>query len=172
MTIPFYTVSEDESRGAKHGIPQWKARDATKGARKRDHKSLTLRWQKDAMYRAAQTVHGCREEQWQYLDYLATIDISNTATWSERSRYENRLWMSMRRQTIHVSLSQAHVRLMICHMCVTRKNVRPCHALYLRRGVLSSPLLACTTFASVCTRDLTKNETTNVQDSRKKVLTD
>ena len=68
MTIPFYTVSEDDSRGANLGGAQWqhihwKARDARKGARKQDHKSVTLRWQKDAKYRAAQTVHGCREEQ-------------------------------------------------------------------------------------------------------------
>ena len=42
----------------------------------------------------------------------------------------------------------------LSHERDTRKNVRLCHALRIRRGVLSSRPVACTTFSTVCTRNL------------------
>ena len=85
------------SRGAKHGQSQWqydhwKARDATKGARKKGKNSIVEGCQEDDTCRASQTVPGsCTEEQCRDLDYLAPIDITYVATWKERSRYKNSL---------------------------------------------------------------------------------
>ena len=49
MSVPFHTVREDDTRGAKHGqswwqYDHWKAKDATKGARKSTHRSIPHRW--------------------------------------------------------------------------------------------------------------------------------
>ena len=59
MSVPFYTVREDDSRGAKHRLSQWqydhwKARDATKCARNTGKDSIVQRWQEDETYRASQ----------------------------------------------------------------------------------------------------------------------
>ena len=39
--------------------------------------------------RESQKVHGWTEDYCRYLDYLTTIDISHSATWHQRNRYEN-----------------------------------------------------------------------------------
>ena len=56
MSVPFHTVREDDSRGAKHGVSQWqyyqwKARNATKGAKKRGKGFIVQRWKEDETYR-------------------------------------------------------------------------------------------------------------------------
>ena len=42
----------------------------------------------------------------------------------------------------------------LSHVRDARKNVRLCHALCIRLSVLSPHPVVCTTFASVCTRNL------------------
>ena len=85
-----------QSRGAKHGerkwqYDHWKARDATKGARKKGKHFIVQRCQEDETCRASQTFPGsCTEEHCRDLDYLAPIDISYVATWKNRSRYKNK----------------------------------------------------------------------------------
>ena len=69
----------------------WKARDATKDAKKRGNRSIVQRWQLDEKYQASQTARGWTEDYWRHLDYLATVDIWYVVTWNERSRYENSL---------------------------------------------------------------------------------
>ena len=81
-------------RGKKHGEAQWhrdhwKAMDARGGAWKHDQGTIVIRWQEDAKYRNARQPHGWTEEHCRYLDYLATIDISHTAPWHHRHRYES-----------------------------------------------------------------------------------
>ena len=60
-----------------------------RGARKNNHDSIVLRWQNDAKYRESQNVHGWTEDYYRYLEYLTNIDISNSAPWHQRNRYEN-----------------------------------------------------------------------------------
>ena len=93
MSVPFLTVREDNSRGAKNGLSQWqydhwKARDETKGAMKKGKDSNVQRWQEDEKYRASQTVHDWTGQYCCYLDFLALVDIPYVPTWKERSRYE------------------------------------------------------------------------------------
>ena len=70
----------NHSRGKKHGEAQWhrdhwKAMDARR-AWKHNKDSIVIKWQEDHKYR-------------RYLDYLTTIDISHTAPWYQRHRYES-----------------------------------------------------------------------------------
>ena len=90
MTVSYYLVRVNYSRGAKHGERQWQkyhwtVKDAQKGARKHNQDSIELRW----INRAFQTKIGWTREYCRYLDFLTTIDISYCATWKQRSRYEN-----------------------------------------------------------------------------------
>ena len=48
-----------------------------------------IRWQEDEKYRNSQEARGWTEENCRYLDYLTTIDISYTAPWHQRHRYES-----------------------------------------------------------------------------------
>ena len=100
MSVPFYTVREDDTRRAKHGqnpwqYDHWKARDATKGAQKRKYRSILHRWQKEEAYQESESARGWTQEYCRYLDYLATVDISYVATWKERSKYENMLVLKL-----------------------------------------------------------------------------
>ena len=45
-------------------------------------KTILIRWQEHEKYRNSQQTHG-------WLDFLTTIDISNTAPWHQRHRYES-----------------------------------------------------------------------------------
>ena len=67
--------------------------DARRGARNNNHKSIVLRWQSDEKYRKSQKVHGWTEDQCRYLDYLTTMDISCSATWHQRNRNENTIFL-------------------------------------------------------------------------------
>ena len=83
----------DYSRGKRHGEAQWqrdhwKAMDARRGARKKGHDSIVIRWQEDEKYRKFQKVHGWTDFCL-FLDELTTIDISYTAPWHQRHRYES-----------------------------------------------------------------------------------
>ena len=80
-----------ESQWPQH---QWKVVDATRGAHKRGHDTITIRWQRDDKYRNSQLAHGRTEEYCRYLDYLTTIDISYAATWEQRHRYESTITLS------------------------------------------------------------------------------
>ena len=71
----------------------WKARDAQRGAIKKNQASIVLRWQNDARYRESQKAHGWTEDYCRYLDYLTTIDISYSATWQKRNQHENTILM-------------------------------------------------------------------------------
>ena len=81
MSVPFFTVREDDSRGAKHGQTQWEEKIPW--------------WKEDETYRASHTARGWTEEYRRYLDYLAPIDISYVATWKARPRYENMLVLTL-----------------------------------------------------------------------------
>ena len=63
--------------------------DAWKGAWKKGHDSIVIRWQEDEKYRNSQQAHGWTEEFCRYLDHLTTIDISYTAPWHQRHGYES-----------------------------------------------------------------------------------
>ena len=47
------------------------------------------------IYRNSQIAVGWMEKYWRYLDSIASVDISHTATWSARSRYENNLTLGV-----------------------------------------------------------------------------
>ena len=84
----------NRSRGKKHGETQWqqdhwKAVDARTGAWKRGQGTFEIRWQEDEKYRNSQQAHGWKEEYYRCLDCLTTIDISYTAPWHQRHRYES-----------------------------------------------------------------------------------
>ena len=51
--------------------------------------SIVIRWLKDEKYRNSQQAHGWTENDCRYLDYLTTLDISNTAPWYQRYWYES-----------------------------------------------------------------------------------
>ena len=94
MTVLYYLARVNYSRGKRHGQAQWqkdhwKAMHARRGARKNNHASIVLRWQNDEKYRESQKVHGLTKDYCRYLDYLTKIDISYSATWHQRNRYEN-----------------------------------------------------------------------------------
>ena len=90
VRVPYCLARVTYSRGKRHGEAHHrKAMDARRGARKNKHASIVLRWQNDKMYRESQKVHGWTEDYCRYLDYLTTIDISFSATWHQRNRYEN-----------------------------------------------------------------------------------
>ena len=94
----FHTLARTQNpdlcpRGKKHGKAQWhrdhwKAMDADE-----EHgntiRAPLFRWQEDEKYRNSRQHHGWPEEYCQYLDYFATIDISNTAPWHQRHWYES-----------------------------------------------------------------------------------
>ena len=63
MSVPFYTVREDDTRRAKHGqnpwqYDHWKARGATEGAQQRKYRSILHRWQKEEAYQESQSARG------------------------------------------------------------------------------------------------------------------
>ena len=94
VSVPYYLVRFDYSRGAKYGQSQWqydhwKARDPKRGATRHKHDSIELRWKRADKYRASQTFHRWPGEYSRYIDHLTTIDISFVATWKQRSRNEN-----------------------------------------------------------------------------------
>ena len=116
------------SRGKKHGETQWvrdhwKAIDARRGAWKHNKGSVVIRWQQDEKYRNLQQAHGWTETCCRYLYHLTTSDISYTAPWHQRHRYENSITlvcndthrqagpMSTKRfQTLRTSLRQEEGR--------------------------------------------------------------
>ena len=65
--------------------------------------SQTIRWQQDEKYRNSQRARGLTEEYCRYLDYLATIDISYTAPWHQRHRYESTKAPSRWHATMRIS---------------------------------------------------------------------
>ena len=110
MSVTYYVLRMDYSRGARHGQTQWqydnwKAQDAKRHA-ERKHGSIVLR-----KYRNSQISVGWTEKYCRYLDSIASVDISHTATWSERSRYENNLTLGIKMEQ---NQDQRHVE-MIFH---------------------------------------------------------
>ena len=90
-----YFIKEGHS-GERHGPEQWqydhwKARDATKGLKKKGDDSIVHRWFTDPQFQESQWSHGWAEEYGQYLDYLPPSISSIIATGSKRSRYHNML---------------------------------------------------------------------------------
>ena len=67
----------------------WKAMDARIEAERKGHDSIVIRWQEDEKYGTSQKFHGWTGEVCRYLDHLTTIDISYTAPWHRRHRYES-----------------------------------------------------------------------------------
>ena len=95
LSIPYYFVKTDDSRGARCGQSQWqynhwKAKDANRHAERKKHRTVVLRWQNVERCRNSRKVYGWTEEYCRYLDYIASVDIFYVATWSERSRYDNK----------------------------------------------------------------------------------
>ena len=94
MIAPYYAAKMNCSRGKKHGYAQWqkdhwKAKDALRAAVKTGKVSILQRWQEDEVDRESQSVHGWAESFCRYLDAIYKIDISYTATYQQRLRYEN-----------------------------------------------------------------------------------
>ena len=94
MIMPYYLARVNDSRGKRHSEAPWQrdhgqAMDARRGARRKGHDSIVIRWQEDEKYRHFQKVHGWTKEFGRYLDHLTTIDISDTAPWRQRHRNES-----------------------------------------------------------------------------------
>ena len=99
IKVPYYLARIKRSRGKTHGETQWqqdhwKAMDAKRGTKQRDKDTITLRWQQDEKYRNSQRAYGWTEEYCRDLDYLTTIDISYTAPWHQRHRYESTITLT------------------------------------------------------------------------------
>ena len=110
MSVPFYIVKEDDSRGAKHArerwqYDHWKAKDATKAVLKRNYCSFWHRLHTDKRYQESQWNHGWTREYCRYLDYLATVDITYIATWPKRSRERCQIEMIFNLQPVHLLFS-------------------------------------------------------------------
>ena len=91
LSIPHYVVKTDCSRGARHGPSQWqcdrwKAKGTKRNALKKNHKSFTERWHNDELCRNSSIAAGRTEDCSRYLEFIATKNISYTATRSERSK--------------------------------------------------------------------------------------
>ena len=94
MIVPCYLARVNYSRGKRHGEAQWqrdhwRAMDARREVTRKGHDSSVVRWQEDEKYRNSQKVHGWTENVCPYLDHLTTIDISFTAAWHQRHKYES-----------------------------------------------------------------------------------
>ena len=92
--LPYHLPRVNYSRGKRHGEAQWqrdqsKAMNARRGAGRKGHDSIVIKWQENDKYRNSQKAHGWSEEFCRNLDHLTTIDISYTAPWHQRHRYEN-----------------------------------------------------------------------------------
>ena len=94
MIAPDYAAKMNCSRSKKHGEAQWqkdhwKAKDALRAAIKKGKESILQRWQEDEVYRESLAKHMWTESYRRYLDDISKIDISYTATYQQRLRYEN-----------------------------------------------------------------------------------
>ena len=92
--VPYYLSRVNYSRGKRHGEARWqkdigKQWTAEEEQERTNTASIVLRWQNDEKYRESQKVHGWTEDSCRYLGYHKTIDISYSATWHQRNRYEN-----------------------------------------------------------------------------------
>ena len=54
-----------------------------------------IQWHTDKRYQESQLNHEWTEEYCRFLDYLATVDITFIATWSQRSRYHKMLVLKL-----------------------------------------------------------------------------
>ena len=66
LIVPYYFARVNYSRGKRHGEAQWqrdhwKAMDARRGARRKGHDSIVIRWQEDEKYRNSQKARGRTE---------------------------------------------------------------------------------------------------------------
>ena len=78
MSVPYYLVRVDYSRGSKHGENTWQKKTlAKKGARKHNHDSMERRWINDATYRARPKSDG----QKNFVDILTTSQGSTSPSW-------------------------------------------------------------------------------------------
>ena len=68
----------------KQWMPEEEHGNTTRG-------TIVIRWQEDETCRSSQQVHGWTEEYCRYLGYFTTIDISYTAPWHQRHRYESNI---------------------------------------------------------------------------------
>ena len=93
LIVPCYLARVNRSRGKKHGETQWqqdhwKAMDARRGAWEHNNGTIVISWQEDEKYRNSQQAPGWTEEYCSR-DCLTTIDITYTAPWHQRHRYES-----------------------------------------------------------------------------------
>ena len=109
----------------------WKAMDVEKGARKLDnYPSILSRWQNDEKCRISQLAHGWTEDYCRYLDYLTTIDISSSAPYHQRHRYENTISMKCNDTNPQPGPIESKKRLSSYHKslgkssCITRRSVK------------------------------------------------
>ena len=88
LTSVHLTCISLELRGHKHGLHFWQkhhheAQDALRGATRKDNKTynnIWNRWQNDATYRKSQQDMGWSDAWVRYIDHIAQIDISHTAS--------------------------------------------------------------------------------------------
>ena len=96
--VRYHLARVNYSRSKRHGEAQWKkdhwkAIDARRGARRKDHDSIVIRWQGGEKYRESRKAQEWTEEFCRYLDQLTTTDISFTAPWHQRHQYENTIML-------------------------------------------------------------------------------
>ena len=92
FAVPHDLARVSYSRGKRHGEAQWqknsgKAMDVRRGSRKNKHASIMLRWRKKRKV-SRSSESSWTEDHRRHLDYLTMIDISYSATWHQRNRYE------------------------------------------------------------------------------------
>ena len=101
LSIPCYIVKSDYSRRSRHGptlwqYDHWKAKDTKRNALTMKKFTFTTdRWRNDERDRNSQIAAGWTEDYYRYLDSIATVNISFTATRSERSQCENNLTLGV-----------------------------------------------------------------------------
>ena len=99
LTAPYFRASFLTPRGYKHGPNLWqehhhKPKGALRGTRKnrRTLTSIWDRWQNDTTYRKSQLDIGWSDAWVRYLDHIAQIDISHTASQEQRGRCHNLIY--------------------------------------------------------------------------------
>ena len=90
----YYAPELNKTRGKRHLLKQWQAKQTVLGAQKNNHQSILERFRTDTWYRICQAEKlGWTEADCRYLDCIATVDISHNASQVQRQRYEKTMHM-------------------------------------------------------------------------------
>ena len=88
--VPFSGHAHLRTRSEKFG---YLAKSALNTQKEEKYTSILDRWHNDEVYRASQVAIGWTETYAKYLDYISEIDISYNATYRQRVRHNNTVYM-------------------------------------------------------------------------------